>query len=382
LKKDLLELIDSQKEIEKMFHPFDDNVGILFEKISDVPEFQNWFQEIKLELQGIYDRTHDTFVGETINLCGKRVDEFTEKKYFVELVGKLQAIRKNIDKYYPDEKKESSHSQGGASGMKKKPLIFISHSSKNKDQVAKIADLLRSINLSPRRDIFCSSLPGYGIPNGANIFDFLRERFLNYDLHIIFVHSPEYYESPVSLNEMGAAWVLRANATSLLLPGFDFSGMKGVIGSDCIAIKLDGDSSEVKDRLNQLRRELESEFDISDNEDIIWEEARNRFIREINGDVSTQNENISATPALITEEMKQLLKKVAAVTEGQILIDSDLESGTYIQIGSEVVAKEYPDRRKYAVWEEALNACLQAKYIERKSEAVCVITNAGYKAVE
>lgn len=382
MKKDLIKLIDSQKEIEKMFHPFDDNVGILFEKISDVPEFQNWFQEIKLELHGIYDRTHDTFVGETINLCGKRLDEFTEKKYFVELVGKLQAIRKNIDKYYPDEKKESSHSQGGASGMKKKPLIFISHSSKNKDQVAKIADLLRSINLSPRRDIFCSSLPGYGIPNGANIFDFLRERFLNYDLHIIFVHSPEYYESPVSLNEMGAAWVLRANATSLLLPGFDFSGMKGVIGSDCIAIKLDGDSSEVKDRLNQLRRELESEFDISDNEDIIWEEARDKFIREINGDVSTPNKNISATPALITEEMKQLLKKVAAVTEGQILIDSDLESGTYIQIGSEVVAKEYPDRRKYAVWEEALNACLQAKYIERKSEAVCVITNAGYKAVE
>ena len=63
LKKDLIELIDSQKEIEKMFHPFDDNVGILFEKISDVPEFQNWFQEIKLELHGIYDRTHDTFVG-------------------------------------------------------------------------------------------------------------------------------------------------------------------------------------------------------------------------------------------------------------------------------------------------------------------------------
>ena len=384
MKKDLLELIDSQKEIEKMFHPFDDNVGILFEKISDVPEFQNWFQEIKLELQGIYDRTHDTFVWETINFCGKRLDGFTEKKYFIELVGKLQAIRKNIDKYYPDEEKESglSHSQGDASGMKKKPLIFISHSSKNKDQVAKIADLLRSINLSPRRDIFCSSLPGYGIPNGANIFDFLRERFLNYDLHIIFVHSPEYYESPVSLNEMGAAWVLRANATSLLLPGFDFSGMKGVIGSDCIAIKLDGDRSEVKDRLNQLRRELESEFDISDNEDIIWEEARDRFIHEINSDISIQNENISSAPALITEEMKQLLKKVADAPGGQILITSDLESGTYIQIGSEVVAKEYPDRREYAVWEEALNACLKEKYIERKSEKICVITNAGYKVVE
>lgn len=381
MKKDLIELIDSRKEVEKMFHPSDGGMGKSFERISDVPEFQNWLQEIKLELQEIYDRTRDTFVLETINLCGKRLDGFTEKKYFIELAGKLQAIRKNIDKYYPDEKKESSQSQGGASGMKKKPLIFISHSSNNKDQVAKIAELLRSINLSPRRDIFCSSLPGYGIPNGANIFDFLRERFLNYDLHIIFVHSSEYYESPVSLNEMGAAWVLRAKATSLLLPGFDFSGMKGVIGSDCIAIKLDGDRSEVKDRLNQLRRELESEFDILDNEDIIWEEARDKFIREINGDVSTQNENTGSNSILITEEMKQLLKKVAVVPEGQILIVSNRESGRCFQVGNEVIAKEYPNRRQYAVWEEALNACLQAKYIERRSDMIYAITNAGYKII-
>lgn len=94
MKKDLIKLIDSRKEIEKMFHPFDGSKGTSFERISDVPEFQNWLQEIKLELQGIYDRTHDTFVWETINLCGKRLDGFTEKKYFIELVGKLQAIRK------------------------------------------------------------------------------------------------------------------------------------------------------------------------------------------------------------------------------------------------------------------------------------------------
>ena len=384
MKEDLIELIDSQKEIEKKFHQFDGGMGTSFERISDVPEFQNWLQEIKLELQGIYDRTHDTFVWETINLCGKRLDGFTEKRYFIELVGKLQAIRKNIDKYYPEEKTELEHSQlqGDILDMKKKPLIFISHSSENKAQVAKIADLLRSINLSPRRDIFCSSLPGYGIPNGANIFEFLRKRFVDYDLHIIFVHSPEYYESPVCLNEMGAAWVLRANATSLLLPGFDFSGMKGVIGSDCIAIKLDGDRSEVKDRLNQLRRELEAEFDISDNEDIIWEEARDKFIREINDPALGKQDNITPASIAVTEEMKQLLKKVAAVPEGQILIDADWESGTYIQIGSEVVAKEYPDRRQYAIWDEALNACLRAKYIERKSNAICVITNAGYKVIE
>ena len=37
-----------------MFHPFDGGMGTSFERISDVPEFQNWLQEIKLELQGIY----------------------------------------------------------------------------------------------------------------------------------------------------------------------------------------------------------------------------------------------------------------------------------------------------------------------------------------
>ena len=60
MKKDLIKLIDSRKEIEKMFHPFDGGKGTSFELISDVPEFQNWLQEIKLELQGIYDRTHYT----------------------------------------------------------------------------------------------------------------------------------------------------------------------------------------------------------------------------------------------------------------------------------------------------------------------------------
>lgn len=91
---------------------------------------------------------------------------------------------------------------------------------------------------------------------------------------------------------------------------------------------------------------------------------------------------MTSASVTVTEEMKQLLRKAATVPEGQILIDVDLESGTYIQIGGEVVAKEYPDRRQYAIWDEALNACLQAKYIERKSDTICVITNAGYKVVE
>lgn len=43
----------------------------------------------------------------------------------------------------------------------KKSLIFISYSSENKEQVKLLANLLCTINLIPKEDIFCSSLPGY-----------------------------------------------------------------------------------------------------------------------------------------------------------------------------------------------------------------------------
>lgn len=40
----------------------------------------------------------------------------------------------------------------------------------------------------------------------------------------------------------------------------------------------------------------------------------------------------------------------------------------YIQIGSEIVVKEYPDRREYAVWEEVLNACLKENILKEKAK--------------
>ena len=152
----------------------------------------------------------------------------------------------------------------------KLPLIFISHSSKNKEQVKMLAELLCSINLIPQKDVFCSSLPGYDIPLGSEnrIFDFLRDKFLKCDIHVFFVHSSEYYASPVSLNEMGAAWVLKSRATSFLLPGFEFGDMRGVVNSDKIAIKLDNDRNEVKDKLNQLRKSLEKEFSLDPIPDV------------------------------------------------------------------------------------------------------------------
>lgn len=284
MKKDLIKLIDSQKDIEKLFHKTGGDLMPETEEIYDVQEFQDWLMEIKFELQSIYDRLHDQYVWETINVCGKNMNGVTDRKIFSEIMSRLKVIRKNVRKYYPEDEQNYQEEASENMNKEKKPLLFISHSSKNKEQVKLIVELLRAINMFPQQDVFCSSLPGYDIPINTDyrIFDFLRSRFLQYNIHVFFIHSTEYYASAVSLNEMGAAWALQSKATSFLLPGFEFSDMKGVINGDRIAIKVDNDIIEVKDKLNQLRATLVAEFGLKPVPDITWEQARDKFIEEIN----------------------------------------------------------------------------------------------------
>lgn len=51
-------------------------------------------------LQEIYDRTHDQFICETINLCNRPINGTDDRKRFNEITGKLKSIGKNIKKYY------------------------------------------------------------------------------------------------------------------------------------------------------------------------------------------------------------------------------------------------------------------------------------------
>ncbi len=57
----------------------------------------------------------------------------------------------------------------------------------------------------PDGSFICTSVPGYGISEGAKIYDWLKKQFQNYDLRVLYVLSKNYYASPACLNEMGAA---------------------------------------------------------------------------------------------------------------------------------------------------------------------------------
>ena len=289
MKEQILELIEQIPSIEAKFHTSSASAGLIMPSVSeigDVPEFQAWVQNIQLALQDIVDRTEDKFVADTLAVAKARYDGWHDRKNFDMLKGKLLAISKNIEKYYP---------AGETIAMleKKPPKIFISHSSRDKAYVSKLVELLDGMGLD-QTQVFCSSLPGYDIPIDINIFDYLRNQFLSYDLHVFFIHSKNYYQSAVSLNEMGAAWALKTEYSSLLLPGFGFGEMAGVVNSQAIAIKLDNDEVEVKDKLNQLYAKLIEEFGLTRKTDVIWEQKRDRFIREVKEIVVTTDETPEA----------------------------------------------------------------------------------------
>lgn len=159
------------------------------------------------------------------------------------------------------------------------PMVFISHSSKDKEFAEALVDLLESIGLN-KDTLFCSSVAGYGLGLSKNIFDTLRELFKCHDLFMIFLHSPRYYKSPVSLNEMGAAWVLRSDFCSILTKDMDFEQMNGVIDGRLISIKVDAEDAE--SRLNELYEKLQGIFNLTPLERNQWERKRNGFLKIVN----------------------------------------------------------------------------------------------------
>ncbi len=257
----------------------------------------------------------------------------------------------------------------------KQPKLFISHCSKDIEYVKQIVNLLDEMGLN-QTQVFCSSLPGYGIPIDTNIFDYLRNQFLEYNLHVIFVHSENYYNSPISLNEMGAAWVLRSTVTSILLPGFGFEKMNGVVNDHSIAIQLDAQQLELQDKLNQLYDKIVTEFGLARKADIIWQQKRDSFIKNI---LQVKTNPVTKSH-MFSDEAKKLLRAAATDNSGTIIKVSNLTTGTSIQGGSTLMNENYSNRES-AKWNAALYELLMAGYVfqaDRKGE-VFRVTDAGYR---
>ena len=256
--------------------------------------------------------------------------------------------------------------------------LFISHSSKDKEYLEVLAEMLEDIGM-PDGSFVCTSVPGHGIPGGAKIFDWLREQFLKCDLRVMFILSHNYYASAASLNEMGAAWVTKATDTILLLPGFGFSDVKGCVDPREVGISFDMDEPELKHRLNELKDTLISEHHLPAISQARWERHRDKFIKNVR-DIAAKRkaEADDDSEDHISEEYipvvgqydvgsipveSAFLLVYAASGDGQITKVRTLSSPTQVFASGKQFMSEM-SKRESARWGEALDLLISWGWIK------------------
>lgn len=134
--------------------------------------------------------------------------------------------------------------------------IFISHATKDKVIVDAFVDLILHGALSvPIDEIFCVSTDGTKIVSGANWRDSIKDSLLSAKVNFLII-TPNYKESEICLNEMGAAWVTSAVVIPLIVDPIKFNTV-GVIQEPTQIEKLLDEGS-----LDRIRDRVEEELEI------------------------------------------------------------------------------------------------------------------------
>lgn len=153
--------------------------------------------------------------------------------------------------------------------------IFISHNEKDKGIASKLVKLISDIGVKrSSENIFCSSYPGLGVPVGKTIPQYIREE-INGNVIVLMLFSENYYSSAASLCEMGAVWVNSKESIPVIIPPFNFEGIKGFVENNS------GVYLTNKQHLNEFRNTIREKFNITKNDSESWEMDRDDFIESV-----------------------------------------------------------------------------------------------------
>ena len=177
-----------------------------------------------------------------------------------------------------DEMKQELAAEQPGEKSNKTSMVFISHSSKDKAFAEALVVLLEDLGMDSS-NVFCSSVDGYGISLSQDIFETLRNLFNEHDLFVIFIHSPRYYNSAVSLNEMGAAWVLKTGFCSFLTSDMEFNDMVGVINQSKLSLKVNTEQAPAL--LIELRNTLIQTFGLGKIDETKWARKSKAFFDKV-----------------------------------------------------------------------------------------------------
>ena len=191
----------------------------------------------------------------------------------------IESFLQRLDLHFHEE--ENVEKALNHDNMKKSPKIFISHKKEDKAYANALVNLINFIVGADGDKIFCSSVQGYGIRQSRDIMDELKAQFSQYEIFMIIIHSPRYYQSAVCLNEMGAAWVMGTKFSSFLTNDCKAEMMHGVINKEKIYIDPNDDPDMLEAHLNDFKNDIVTFFGKESIDENKWANARKRFVNEI-----------------------------------------------------------------------------------------------------
>lgn len=205
--------------------------------------------------------------------------------------------------------------------------IFISHSSEDKQLIDEFVDKILRLSCGfNTSDIIYTSRQSTGVSLGDGIPQFIKENIRTSSL-IFFMISPNYRQSEVCLNEMGAAWALDKKTISILLPSVSFNSLGWLTSLDK-AIKIN-DREGLDKLVSMISRK---ELDIAD-----WNRQKESFI------LKCKEFNVPQIEVVRAEDFKSNKLKifdtkfyVRAITEGEYQYQLDLR----LRADSNIVLKE------------------------------------------
>lgn len=137
--------------------------------------------------------------------------------------------------------------------MSKGKQIFISHSGKDEQIVRDFVDLILNGGMNiPSNKIFCTSLEGLKIVSGDDWRNSILTSLKSAKINFLII-SPNYKESEVCMNEMGAAWVSDGKVLPLIIEPINYKTV-GVIQEPIQIEKLLDETSldNIKDEVQRL----------------------------------------------------------------------------------------------------------------------------------
>lgn len=151
--------------------------------------------------------------------------------------------------------------------------IFISHAKQDVPVVEEFVSLLKQIGVPPK-NIFCTSMPGHGVPAGKDLKSYIRDQFGASDI-VIAIVSENYYASAFCMCELGAVWITaKERFFPFLVPPVTFGELKGtLVGTQCLRL-------EDAEALSELRDEIDNATGHACNTPM-WDKSREVFLSRL-----------------------------------------------------------------------------------------------------